>query len=185
MFNDKRSKKLLIVAHCILNQNSKLARWACYPGAVTNIAHILIDSGYGIMQMPCPELLFLDLDRGFAEGINTTDGKVDTVIGHRMNDRGGKTFCRKLLDDIFFQVEQYRKHGFEIVGIIGSNGSPTCGVETSWAEGEEIHGPGVFMQMLQEGLTQRGIRVRATGIKAYDPERSLTTVSKFLRRIPD
>lgn len=140
MFNDKRSKKLLIVAHCILNHNAKLGRWAYYPGADTNIAHLLIDSECGIIQLPCPELLYLGLDRGFSEDANTTDGTADTVIGHRMNDHEGRTFCAQLLDTIFFQVEQYRRHGFETVGIIGNNGSPTCGVETTWADGEERQG---------------------------------------------
>ena len=185
MFNDTRSKKLLLIAHCILNHNAKLAGWAYYPGAITNIAHILIDSGYGIIQIPCPELLYLGLDRGCAEGTNTTDGKVDTEIGHRMNDNRGKGLCRKLLEDIFFQVEQYRKHGFETVGIICSNGSPTCGVETTWADDKKISGPGVLIQLLQEGLKQRGMHVRATGIKAYDPDRALTIVTEFLDSIPD
>ncbi|HOO38990.1 MAG TPA: hypothetical protein PLU81_10860 [Deltaproteobacteria bacterium] len=185
MFHDTRSKKLLIVAHCILNQNSKLAGWAYYPGAVTNIAHLLIDSECGIIQLPCPELIYLGLDRECEEGINTTDGKVDTVIGHRMNDTRGKALCRKLLEDVFLQVEEYRKHGFETVGIIGSNGSPTCGVETTWADDRAIPGPGVLMQLLQEGLKQRGMQVRATGIKAYEPEKALTIISEFLDGIPD
>ena len=185
MFNDTRSKKLLIVAHCILNQNAKLAGWAYYPGAVTNIAHLLIDSGYGIIQLPCPELLYLGLDRECEKGTNTTDGKVDTEIGHRMNDTRGKALCRRLLEDIFLQVEEYHTHGFETVGIIGSNGSPTCGVETTWADDRELSGPGVLIQLLQEGLKQRGMKVRTIGIKAYEPEKALTSISEFLGNIPD
>lgn len=185
MFNDKRSKKLLIVAHCILNQNSKLAGWAYYPGAVTNIAYPLMGSGYGIIQLPCAELLYLGLNREFAQDTNTTDGKADTEIGHRMNDTRRRALCRKLLEDSFLQVDQYRKHGFETVGIIGSNGSTTCGAETTWADGREIPGPGVLIQLLQDWLKQRGMHVRATGIKAYDPEKALTIVTEFLGSIPD
>lgn len=33
MFDDKRGKKLILVSHCILNQNAKLDECAHYPGA--------------------------------------------------------------------------------------------------------------------------------------------------------
>ena len=63
MFDDKRSRKVILVAHCVFNQNAKLDRCAHYPGPIKEAAEILLDSGIGIIQMPCPELLALGLDR--------------------------------------------------------------------------------------------------------------------------
>ena len=45
MFNDARSRRIMLVAHCLLNQNAKLDRCAFYPGAIREAALGLIDSG--------------------------------------------------------------------------------------------------------------------------------------------
>jgi hypothetical protein len=45
MFNDKRSKRVLLVAHCVLNQNARLDRCAHYPGAIREVAVLLIERG--------------------------------------------------------------------------------------------------------------------------------------------
>ena len=52
MFSDSRSKKVILVSHCILNQNAKIDRCAVYPGAIKEAAQLLIESGTGILQMP-------------------------------------------------------------------------------------------------------------------------------------
>jgi predicted secreted protein len=169
MFTDKRSKKIILVAHCIFNQNSKLDRCAHYPGAVTNITCRLIESGIGIVQLPCPEMLFLGLDRHADLSSILTVEQEDTRIGWLMSAPGGQEFCRALTEDVLRQVLDYRKHGFEVVGLLGVNGSPTCGVETNWSEDIEPAGPGVFIHQLQELLTQNNITLPMRGIKVYQP----------------
>ena len=63
MFTDRRSKKIILVAQCILNQNAKIDGCAHYPGAIEGVAEVLIRSGCGIVQLPCPEVMHLGLDR--------------------------------------------------------------------------------------------------------------------------
>jgi predicted secreted protein len=169
MFTDKRSKKIILVAHCILNQNSKLDRCAHYPGAVTNIAHRLVDSGIGIVQLPCPEMLFLGLDRRADPTAAPAVEQEDTHIGRLMSVPDGQAFCRTLAEDVLRQVQDYRAHGFEVVGLLGVNGSPTCGVETNWSEDAEPAGPGVFIRRLQELLAQNALPLPMRGIKVYQP----------------
>ena len=64
MFTDKRSKRVIFVAHCILNQNAISDGTADYPGSHVDIIRTLLDAQVGIIQMPCPELCCLGLDRG-------------------------------------------------------------------------------------------------------------------------
>lgn len=63
MFKDKRSRKIVLVAHCVLNQNSKIDGCAHYPGPIKEVIELLISAGCGIVQLPCPELMHLGLDR--------------------------------------------------------------------------------------------------------------------------
>ena len=134
MFADKRSKKVLLIAHCILNQNAKIDACAHYPGAIREVAQILIDGGTGMLQMPCPELLCLGLDRQVEPGLHPTVEAEDTRVAQRMTEEQARTICRKIVDDLVYQLVEYRKNGFELVGVLGINGSPTCGVETTWTQ---------------------------------------------------
>jgi predicted secreted protein len=182
MFADKRSKKVLLVAHCILNQNAKIDACAHYPGAIREVAQILIDSGTGMLQMPCPELLCLGLDREVEPGLHPTIESEDTRVAQRMSEEQARTICRKIVDDLVYQLVEYRKNGFELVGVLGINGSPTCGVETTWANDQEMQGAGVFIQMLDEECRKRGMALAMRGIKAYEAQRAIDTVVGLLEK---
>jgi predicted secreted protein len=154
----------VLVAHCVLNQNAKLNACALYPGAMLEASEALLSEGVGILQLPCPELVCLGLDRGTEPGTATSVEAEDTRIGRRMSEEGSRRTCRNLVGGVMQQLDEYRKHTFEIVGLVGINGSPSCGVETTWSENEELVGPGIFIKMLQEACA--GAPLRMVGIKA-------------------
>ncbi|MGE5484326.1 MAG: hypothetical protein ACM3X4_04860 [Ignavibacteriales bacterium] len=54
MFDDARGKNLVLIAHCVLNQNSISDGTADYPGANGEVVNLLVRSQVGILQMPCP-----------------------------------------------------------------------------------------------------------------------------------
>ncbi|MEA4909824.1 MAG: hypothetical protein GYA17_10990 [Chloroflexi bacterium] len=169
MFNDQRSKKVLLVAHCILNQNAKIDRCAHFPGAVPDLLRPLLDAGIGILQMPCPELLGMGLDRQAEPGRGASVEAEDTRVAAWMQATGGQAVCRQLAAGLGYQVEQYRRNGFEVLGVLGVNGSPTCGVETNWEADEEKAQPGVFIRTLQAELAGRGMALPMRGVKVYQP----------------
>ena len=78
------------------------------------------------------------------------------------------------------QVQEYDKDGFTIQGIVGMNGSPSCGVELTWADDEEKQGPGAFIRILKEKLKQKGLGIPIKGIKAYEPEEAVATVKAMI-----
>ena len=180
MFEDKRSKRVILVAHCVLNQNAKLDRCAYYPGAIEEITQAILESGAGILQMPCPELLCLGLDREAKSGAIPSVEEEDTRIAIRMKEPKARVVCRKIVDDIVYQIEEYRKNGFEIIGVIGINGSPTCAVEMTWSANREKEGPGVFISLLAEELGKRSISVLMKGIKASEPKKAVASLREIL-----
>ena len=60
---DSRSHRIVLVAHCLLNQNSKVAGLASYSGVFTPLISLLVDAGVGIVQLPCPEFVHLGPSR--------------------------------------------------------------------------------------------------------------------------
>jgi len=180
MFDDKRSRKVIFVSHCVLNQDAKLDACAHYPGAIKEVTELLVEAGAGIIQLPCPELLYLGLDRDADRAADLTVASEDSRIARRMVEEGALTLCGKLADDVLRQMMEYRKHGFEVLGLVGINGSPTCGVETTWREDEERDGPGIFIKVLAKKLEKAGTSLKITGIKANDPERAVAAVKNLL-----
>lgn len=181
MFSDRRSKKVILVAHCVLNQNAKIDRCAYYPGAMRETAQFLLDSGLGIVQMPCPELLCLGLDRQVDPHAITTIESEDDRVAERMQEPRVKSYCRRIARDLTNQVVQYRQNGFTVVGVLGINGSPTCGVETSWQFGIEKAGPGVLIQSLSIECHKRNLTLSMRGIKAKDPESAVEVLQALLQ----
>jgi predicted secreted protein len=169
MFDDRRSKRVIFVSHCILNQNAKIDGCAYYPGAIRELADILLESGCGIIQMDCPEIVHLGLDRQVEAGPERTIETEDTRVAELMDAPPGRACCRDVASRVVWQMEQYVRNGFTLVGVLGVNGSPTCGVETGWRADVEVSGPGVLIRELQTACVQRGLSVQARGIKAKEP----------------
>ena len=68
MFDDHRSKKIIILSHCLLNQNSISDGTADYPSQFNEIIELIMMNNIGIIQLPCPEMLCLGMDRKDKDG---------------------------------------------------------------------------------------------------------------------
>lgn len=180
MFEDKRGKKILLVAHCILNQNSKIDACAHYSGAIQEVTQAILNGGVGILQLPCPELLCLGLDREVDETKARTIESEDTRVAKRMKEPKAINLCKSIVENIIFQIEEYRKHGFQVIGLLGVNCSPTCGVDTTWSEDTEFEGYGIFIEILKGELRKKDININMAGIKAKDPENAVAAVRKLV-----
>jgi predicted secreted protein len=179
MFTDGRSKSIIFVAHCILNQNSISDGTAEYPGSINEILHLLSSSPVGMVQMPCPELMCLGLDRGNVDGANCPVVQENTRIRMSLSKHPAGETIRRIVQDLAFQISEYRDNGFDILGIVGINRSPSCGVDTTSKDNQEVVGRGVFIEALRNEL--KGGEIPIIGIKASEPEKAVAAVRKLLR----
>jgi predicted secreted protein len=182
MFEDNRSKKLVLVSHCLLNQNSISDGTADYAGTFTDIIHKLVEKNIGIIQMPCPELLCLGLDRGDINGYNRSVLEENSRIRQQLLTESSQKRIKTIVDNVFFQVDEYLKNGFTIHGVIGVNRSPSCGIETTSVDNEEVNGEGVFIQQLLEKFQKKGINLPMVGVKTTMPEKAIKAVESLLNK---
>ena len=63
---------------------------------------------------------------------------------------------------------QRRKGHPMVIGIIGANRSPNCGVNTTSDNNMETTGMGLFIEKISNGLSKEKIIVPMIGIKATD-----------------
>lgn len=145
---DARGRKLVVVAHCLLNQNTVVKPLASHPGSVTELVKLLVDQGYGIVQLPCPETIYLGLKRWW-------------MSKEQYDTQSYRAFARKLLEPYVKLLAELTRDGCEYA-ILGVRGSPSCALEITTSSplwgGEpraeklppsrKVKGPGVLMEEL-------------------------------------
>ena len=131
---DQRSKKVIFLAHCILNENTRYPGGAFREGTVDEIIDELQKKGVGIVQIKCPEqqawggVLKEDLLRAFGSR-NTKTYKFRKIL-LPFFIWNTKRIYRQLAREVVREVKDYLDSGFEVLGIVGVAGSPSCGVKT-------------------------------------------------------
>ena len=180
MFNDARSKSVVFVAHCILNQNAISDGTASFPGCMKDIVEVLWSSDVGIIQMPCPELHCLGLDRGDVHGGSFPVVEENTRIRKVLSQHSSTLKIKQLAQHIVFQILEYQKHGFKVKGIVGINRSPSCGVNTTSKDNLEVEGKGIFIDAIVRQLKKHNVDVELVGIKGFEPEKAVSSVNQLL-----
>ncbi len=137
-----RRKKIIILSHCILNQNSVVHPLARAKGAYTAIVQKILNEEIGMIQLPCPELLHLGEDRP-----PTTKKDYDTPEFRQL--------CNTLLQNPMLQIKEYQRNGYEILGILGINESPTCSL---------LKERGILMEEFEAALTDAEIILPVLGV---------------------
>jgi predicted secreted protein len=161
--------KVAFVAHCLLNQNSKVIGGARCPGVYSPLVEVLRARGWRLAQMPCPELSFTGLNRFWA-----VREQLDTIAYRR--------HCGRIASAVAGAVQACLERGDEVV-IVGLEGSPSMGVwitssdparagRPTWPDGapELGEGSGLLTEALLGELASRGLpELRATGIEHQLP----------------
>ncbi len=150
------------VAHCLLNQNSKVGDGAHCAGVYSPVLDVLRARGWRIEQMPCPELAFTGLNRFWA-------------VREQLDTAAYRRHCRRLAMTVADMISVRVRQGEDIV-LIGVEGSPSMGVRITssdpargglpeWPEGtgELTSGEGIFVEELRQELDRRGIAPRTAG----------------------
>ena len=171
-----RGKKIVLVSHCILNQNSVVKPYGRKTEDFKDILMRLIEENIGIIQLPCPEISLYGLKRW---------GHVKDQFETPHFRKQSKLLIENILDNII----EYKSNGYEILGVIGIKGSPSCGITTtcrgdwngSLGRGDieeklkslrNVNEAGVFMEILKDSLV--GIDVEVDFYDDFD---------KFIERL--
>lgn len=129
---DKRSKRVVFLAHCILNENTRYLGGAYRHSCVTEIIDQCTESHIGIVQIPCPEQ-------------RVWGGVLKRLLLLAYGAKGTYIYsCRYILIPLILlytkwvyrwmarqttlQIMDYLASGFTVIGIVGIDGSPTCGI---------------------------------------------------------
>ncbi len=181
----KRNRKIVVLSHCIINCNSKVEGLSVYEGAL-DFTKKLIDNGFGIIQLPCPELLNFGLKRWG----NSKE---------QFNNLIYKERCKELLKPYIVQFDLYKNSGYEINSIIAIDGSPSCGYNKTCSSSifsnkiceypnsiikrekiSLINEKGVFIEVLCEMLKEFNLDIKILGLDESDLENSSKKILNYI-----
>jgi len=122
-YNDRRSKKLIYVSRCLMNCNAKYPGSADVEGVYTDLIFPISNTGIGIEQMPCLEIMGWGgvERRKIMYALDPKQKDQDWVVAY-------PELCKEEAIKIVDQMEDYLQAGFEIKGVIYVSDSPTCGL---------------------------------------------------------
>jgi len=132
--------KVVFVPHCILNQNVR--NYIKSNESIKEIVKFFAESEIGIIQLPCPEVEFNPvLNRGFERKENY------------------RKCCRKISLKILKDVKNYLEKDCEVLGILGVEFSPTCGVNRIENGKKIIPGKGILTEELEKEMRKENFQV--------------------------
>ena len=158
--HDGRGRRVIAVIECVLNQNARDAGAARFPAMNCDVVRLCEEHDVGLLQIPCPEIAFLGWGRTRRKGESIRDA-LDTADGRQC--------CAGLARDIADRIEEYVRHGCEVLAILGGNpSSPGCAVHQDGSS--MLPASGVLMRELHAELRRRGVEIPFRGMRDSDPE---------------
>lgn len=152
---DRRRKLIAVLPHCLLNQNTVVKHLASHEGAVVDLVKVLVEEGYGLIQLPCPETIYLGLKRWWM-----SKDQYDTESYRKM--------ARSLLEPYVTLLKELVKDGCRYI-VLGVKGSPSCALEVTSVNPEwggepnvsmgtmKVKGVGVFMEEFLKLIAEHSI----------------------------
>ena len=132
---DARGGRVVLLSHCLLNQNVRYLGGAGRAGGVQELVDDYLARGIGIYQLPCPEQRawggVLKRRMLLVYGAGGTWRSPAARLLLRPVLRYTRFVFARLARGFARDVLDYRRAGFEVVGFVGVGGSPSCGVRST------------------------------------------------------
>jgi len=165
----ERSKKIVFISHCILNQNAKAAGREKSTGSIKELVELLSQSGIGIIQLPCPQI---DFNGGLGRKPKTKSS---------YDNKEYRAYCRKLSKDVLAQIEKYLRADYSVLGILGVEFSPTCAVHQLENGTRNTPGKGIFIEELEDEMRKKNFQVPIIGANLNNLFTSIEKIQALLR----
>jgi hypothetical protein len=145
----------VFLSHCLLNENTRYLGGACRAGCVTEIVQQCLDNDIGMVQLPCPEQQawggVLKRRLLFAYGLKARHPHVYRLrrLLLPLALLYTRLVYRRLAAAVAQQVADYVHSRFIVLGVVGVDGSPSCGVATTL----DVHDVGGLLSLSPEAIT--------------------------------
>ena len=188
---DRRGGRVVMVSHCLLNENVRYLGGACRPAAVEELVDAWREADVGICQMPCPEQrAWGGVLKPRMLSVYGSKGSLRYALRRPLTSLllAWTRFVYGLLARrVARDIASYEHAGMQVTGIVAVAGSPSCGATVTLAVPRAVEelgalplaeldrravnrvvmasavpGTGLFTAALLRALRRRGIEVPVT-----------------------
>ena len=128
VLRDERSGRVVLMSHCLLNQNGRYLAGATRPGGLDGVVCALQRRGQGIVQMPCPEQYAWG---GACKRYTMPAYGAERTRFRRLRRPATGLFLaytrlayRRLARRVAADIADYLRSGFTVEAVVGVGGSP-------------------------------------------------------------
>ena len=164
----ERSKKIIFVSHCLLNQNARAIGRERFSGSFKDLLELFAASGVGIVQLPCPQL-------DFNGGLNR---RASSKSFYESN--GYRKQCHKLSINLINQIENYLRNNYLVVAILGVELSATCAVHQVKSGRKNVPGKGILIEEIEQEMQKKNFQVPLIGVNLNNIYSSIEKVQSLL-----
>jgi predicted secreted protein len=163
------SKRVVFVPHCILNQNVRAVGKEKSNGTVKEVVNFFAEAEIGMVQLPCPEVEF---DGGLERSFKTKNSYNNEVY---------RRHCREISLEILKAVKKYLDKEYKVVGILGIEFSPTCGIYRIEDGKKIVPGKGVLFEELEREMQTKNFQVPIIAVNLNNVYSTLEKLSILLK----
>jgi predicted secreted protein len=111
----KKDRKIIVIAQCLVNPYCRVHLLGQNFPLSHELMDYLMSKRVGVIQYPCPETTAMGLQRN-PQGRQ----QYDNIFF--------RNHCKELLKVPMLMVQEFIKNNYRLVGFIGLENSPTCGI---------------------------------------------------------
>lgn len=165
---DGRSRRVVALIECILNQNVRDCGAACSPAINAGVVEICLRHAVGMIQIPCPEQAALGLARVRPSGLS---------LHEAMHSAPARRCCDVIAERIVERLQEHQRSGHTVIAILGGNPrSPGCATHVAGTPGGA---EGALIVALRAGLARRGLDLPLLAVRDSDPRLHADDLARF------
>jgi len=162
-------KKVVFVPHCILNQNVRALGKEKSIGTIKEVVNFFAEAEIGIIQLPCPEVEF---DGGLERKFKTKENYNTEIY---------RKHCKEISLEILKVIKKYLDKEYKVIGILGIEFSPTCGVYRIEDGKKIVPGKGILIEELENEMQRKNFQVPIIAVNLNNVYSTLEKLSLLLK----
>jgi predicted secreted protein len=90
----------------------------------------------------------------------------------------GREFLIGLAENLVYQIKEYKKYGFKVLGVLGILASPTCGVGLKYYKGLD-ETDGAFIEELKKAFDKAALDLPIRGLNDLEPDENVALIREL------
>ncbi len=165
----EEERRVLFVSGCIFNPNVLPIEKQNFSTSTKELLKFFSEFDIGLIQMPCPQFEF----NGGLGRKQKTKTELDREIYRES--------CKKLSKKLIECIEKYRSKDYKVLGVLGVEFSPNCGVNKIENGFRNVPGKGIFIEEFEREMSEKNFQIPLIGLDLNNVAKTIENLNLLLK----